>query len=80
MENKIVVEIFGDKYSLKSDDHEDYVRDLAHFVDTNMREISKTTKVFSKEKISILTALQIADAYYKMQKKYTELVAFVKEK
>ena len=37
---KVVVEIFGETYPLRSDESADYVRQLARFVDENMRDIA----------------------------------------
>lgn len=76
---KVVVEIFGEVYPLKSDEPVDYVRQLAKLVDDNMRDVAKKTRSFSGTKIGVLAALQIADEYYKLKKDYDELLALLEE-
>ena len=77
--NKVIVEIFGETYPLKSDEPADYVRRLAKLVDDNMRDVAKKTRSFSGTKIGVLAALQIADEYYKLKKDYDELLALLEE-
>ncbi|MFC2740849.1 cell division protein ZapA [uncultured Selenomonas sp.] len=76
---KVVVEIFGEVYPLKSDEPADYVRQLAKLVDDNMRDVAKKTRSFSGTKIGVLAALQLADEYCKLKKDYDELLALLEE-
>ncbi len=76
---KVVVEIFGEMYPLKSDEPADYVRRLAKLVDDNMRDVAKKTRSFSGTKIGVLAALHLADEYYKLKKDYDELLALLEE-
>ena len=76
---KVVVEIFGETYPLKSDEPADYVHQLAKLVDDNMRDVAKKTRSFSGTKIGVLAALQLADEYYKLKKDYDELLALLEE-
>lgn len=76
---KVVVEIFGEVYPLKSDEPADYVRRLAKLVDDNMRDVAKKTRSFSGTKIGVLAALHLADEYYKLKKDYDELLALLEE-
>ena len=80
MESKVVVEIFGEQYPLKSDCETGYIEKLAAMVDENMRDVAKKTRSFSGNKISVLAALQIADEYYKLKKDYDELLQLLEEK
>ena len=77
--NKVIVEIFGETYPLKSDEPADYVRQLAKLVDDNMRDVANKTRSFSGTKIGVLAALQLADEYYKLKKDYDELLALLEE-
>ena len=76
---KVVVEIFGEVYPLKSDEPADYVCQLAKLVDDNMRDVAKKTRSFSGTKIGVLAALQLADEYCKLKKDYDELLALLEE-
>lgn len=72
---KVVVEIFGETYKLKTDGDPQYLRDLADLVDGKMREISQKAKLFSGSKIGVLAALELADEYSQLKKDYDELMA-----
>ena len=76
---KVVVEIFGEVYPLKSDEPADYVRQLAKLVDDNMRDVAKKTRSFSGTKSGVLAARQLAEEYYKLKKDYDELLALLEE-
>ena len=80
METKVVVDIFGEQYPLRSSDDVEYVKKLAAMVDANMRLAAKKTNSFSGNKIGVLAAMQIADEYYKLKKDYDELLALLEEK
>lgn len=80
MENKVVVDIFGESYPLKSDNNPEYVRMLAELVDRNMRDVAAKTRSFSGNKIGVLAALQLADEYCKLKKDYDELVELLEDK
>ena len=77
--NKVIVEIFGETYPLRSDAGADYVRTLAKMVDDKMRDVATKTRSFSGNKIGVLAALQIADEYFKLKKDYDELLALLEE-
>lgn len=72
---KVVVEIFGETYKLKTDGDPQYLMDLAKLVDGKMREISQKAKIFSGGKIGVLAALELADEYSQLKKDYDELMA-----
>jgi cell division protein ZapA (FtsZ GTPase activity inhibitor) len=54
------VTIFGDHYSLMSDESEEAVLKAASFVDTAMKEIVDKTKLQDAKKVAILVALRAA--------------------
>lgn len=61
----ITVEIFGHEYRIKGEADPEYMTQIARFVDTRMREVSKGTPVGSLAKIGILAALNIADELFR---------------
>lgn len=80
VDNKIVVDIFGEQYPLKTDADVAYVKQLAALVDAQMKRVAQSTKSLSGMCIGILAALQIADHYLKMKQDYEDLVALIDEK
>lgn len=54
------VTIFGDHYSLMSDESEETVLKVASFVDTMMKEIAEKSKLQDGKKVAVLAALRAA--------------------
>jgi len=66
-EKTIKVEIYNQTYSIRSDGDNDYIQDLAEYVDSKMREITSGTMTVDSLKVAILAALHIADEYYQLK-------------
>src|SRR6266496_1394505 len=66
-EQTIRVEIYNQTYSIRSDGDNDYIQDLAQYVDGKMREISSGTLTVDSLKVAILAALHIADEFYQLK-------------
>lgn len=54
------VEIFGQKYVLRSDADEEHVRMVADLVDGKMREVAGASRSVSTQQIAVLAALDLA--------------------
>jgi cell division protein ZapA len=67
------VEIYDQVYNLRGVDAE-YVTRLAEFVDKKMRSVAEQTSTVDSLRLAILAALNIADEYHILRKKY-ELLA-----
>lgn len=81
MESKSIrVQIFGMEYSLKSDNSEEYVNEVAQYVDTKIRNLSENTTVKSQTKIAVLAALNIADELFRVRDKYSKALAKIDQK
>ncbi len=63
-EQTIKVEIYNQTYSIRSDGDNEYIHELAEYVDGKMREISSGTLTVDSLKVAILAALHIADEFY----------------
>lgn len=66
-EQTLRVEIYNQTYSIRSDGDNDYIQDLAEYVDSKMREISSGTMTVDSLKVAILAALHIADEFYQLK-------------
>ena len=80
MEQKIVVEIFGETYPLKTDQDPAYLKKLAALVDSEMRMVAQQSTNFSGTRVGALAALKIADEFFQLRKDYDELVAMIGRK
>lgn len=66
--NQLRVNIFGAEYVLKTDENQEYVVQIANYVDEKMREIDRSQAINSNLKIAILAALNIADELFQSNK------------
>ncbi len=64
VEQTIQVEIYNQKYSIRSDGDNEYILTLANYVDGKMRAISSGTLTVDSLKVAILAALHIADEFH----------------
>lgn len=66
------VEIYDQAYNLRGTDAE-YIIRLAEFVDTKMRSVAEQTSTVDSLRLAVLAALNIADEYHILKKKYDAL-------
>jgi cell division protein ZapA len=66
-EQTIRVEIYNQTYSIRSDGDNEYILELARYVDSKMRDISSGTMTVDSLKVAILAALHIADEYFQLR-------------
>jgi len=76
---RVVIEMFGQTYQLKTDDPERLKR-LAAKSDRRIKEMSKKVRSFDVQRIAALTVLQMMDEYEQLQRDYDELVQLLEEK
>ena len=76
---RVVIEMFGQTYQLKTDDPERLNR-LAAESDRRIKEMSKKVRSFDVQRIAALTVLQMMDEYEQLQRDYDELVQLLEEK
>ena len=65
----IRVEIYDQVYNLRGVDAE-YVTRLAQFVDGKMRTVAEQTSTIDSLRLAVLAALNIADEFHILKKKY----------
>lgn len=71
--NKVNVVIDGRNLTVVATEHEDYIRDLAYYVDQKIKNLSSKNDRLSQTMAATLAALNIADEYYKANSKLKEL-------
>ena len=65
MKKRLEVEIYNQTFIVTSEDDEQYVREIASYVDERMRQIGGSTKTAVPLRVAIMAALSIADEYHK---------------
>jgi len=73
-ERLVEIKVFGQTYTVKTDAEEDYIQEVAKYVNEKMEEILKKTKSVSTLNVAILTALNIADDLLREREKRTALL------
>ncbi len=79
-ERLVEIKVFGQTYTVKTDAEEDYIQEVAKYVNEKMEEVLKKTKSVSTLNVAILTALNIADDLLREKEKRTSLLREVEAK
>ncbi len=74
------VYILGQKYTIRGDAPEEYIRELASFVDKKLKEVYNAVPNITPVKASILAALDIADELFKLRSQQDEVARHIEEK
>jgi len=64
VENKVIVNIYGDDYPITGITDPGHISKIADYVDAQMKDIAENSRVKSKDKVAILTAMSIASELY----------------
>jgi cell division protein ZapA len=59
------VEIFGERYTLRSGDAPEYLRRVAEYVDGKFRELVKQNPSLMPSRVAVLVSVNIADELFK---------------
>jgi len=65
----IDVEIYGQRYTIRGEADEAYVRRLASFVDGQMRHLAEGMHTTTPSKLAVLTALNLAHQLSELERK-----------
>ncbi len=68
MNAPVKVQIFGQTYSIRGELDEEYVQELAAYVDEKMRTLAEATATVDTQKAAVLAALAIADELHGSRK------------
>jgi len=74
------VEIFGQTYNVRGEGDPDYLKELARFVDSRMRDVAAEVATIDPMKIAILAALNIADEFSRYRRRREDAVGLWIEK
>ena len=74
----IEVHILGQKYVLKGEGSPEYIRELADFVDSKLKEVYALSPHITPLKASILASLNIADELHKITDEYNSISKNIK--
>ncbi|MCC6747516.1 MAG: cell division protein ZapA [Deltaproteobacteria bacterium] len=76
----VEVQIAGERFVVRSDADETYVRILAGYVDERIGEVQRASRLVPTQKLVVLAALNIADDLFQERRKRAELKRRVRDK
>jgi len=80
VKRSMIVDIAGQKLTLKTDAEESYVKSLARFVTDKIDEAKRGSKGMATQSVAILAAMHIADDLFQSRRSEKDFRRVVKEK
>ncbi len=77
--NRITLKIYGNTYSILSEDDVEYVEELGEIIDSEMRSINAGAPNLSQTQLAVLVALDQADACKKANSEAVNLRVQIKD-
>ncbi len=74
------IDIYDQSYNVNTAENEDYVKQLAAYVDTKMREVADATRTVDSLKVAVLAALNIADELFALRERHEKLEGPVRKR
>ncbi len=74
------VEVYGYTFNVKSDLNRKQVQEIAEYVDTKMKDLAAKLKVSSTSRLAVMTAINIAEEFYRLRSEQNELSEAIEEK
>lgn len=78
--NRLTVEIYGQLYRLVGKDSDQHMKKVARHVDDTMKEFAQGNPRLDTTKLAVLSAVNIADEYFKLKAEYDELLRLLEDK
>ncbi len=69
MTKTIDVEIYGQRFAIRGEADEAYIRRLASFVDDHMRHLAEGMNTTTPSKLAVLTAVNLAHQLFEVERK-----------
>jgi len=71
--NKVEVRIAGKDYTVKGVESEEYIQKIALYIDKKMNEIMRINNKLSTSLVAVLTAVNVADDFFKAHENESNL-------
>jgi cell division protein ZapA len=72
--NTTTGEILGREYRIRGGGDSDYVREVARYVDTKLKEVSRGAAGQSADRVAVLAAMNIADELFQARRSTSEQI------
>ena len=67
------IEIYDQTYNVNADQNEEYLKELAAYVNARMRVVAEATRTVDSLKVAVLAALNIADEMFTLRQRQQEI-------
>jgi cell division protein ZapA len=79
-EQILKIDIYDQSYNVNADGNEEYLQELAAYVDTKMREVAEATRMADSLKVAVLAALNIADEMHSLRDRQQQIEGPVRQR
>lgn len=69
----VKIEIYDQVYNVSSEQNEEYLKELAAFVDGKMRSVAEATRMVDSLKVAVLAALNISDELFTLRQRQQQI-------
>jgi len=80
MKTPVTVQIAGQRFSLRGDQDDRAMREMASYVDSRMKELQKQTRTADTQSLAVLAALQITEDLFKERRALADLKKRIRER
>ena len=74
------IEIYDQSYNVNADQNEEYLNELAAYVDDKMRDVAEATRTVDSLKVAVLAALNIADEMFALRERQQQIEGPLRER
>lgn len=78
-QTKVTVEILGEQYPIKGNVEAERIMHVSAWLNERMTKISQSNSRLSPHQVAVMTAMNLADDYLKLEADYRELMQMVKQ-
>jgi cell division protein ZapA len=76
----VKIEIYDQSYNVNAAQNEEYVKELASYVDSKMRDVADATRTVDSLKVAVLAALNIADEMFALRGRQQQVEGPLRER
>lgn len=74
------IDIYDQSYNVNASGNEEYLQELASYLDGKMRDIGQATRTVDSLKVAVLAALNIADELFTLRSRQEEMEGPLKKR
>lgn len=69
----VKIDIYDQSYNVNAAENEEYVKELAAYVDAKMRQVAEATRTVDSLKVAVLAAVNIADEMFTLRERQQQI-------